>query len=113
MAKKSDEIKFTTEELKSLSELRDSYAAIQNDFGAVKVRTVLLTQQLNSLEETEVQLEAKYAETQTSEQELVKSLNEKYGPGNLDPQTGVFTPVETPVPVEISTKTDSSTKKDS
>ena len=110
---KSDEIKFTDDELKSLSGLRDSYAAIQNDFGAIKVRTVLLTQQLDSLVETEVQLEAKYAETQTSEQELVKSLNEKYGPGNLDPQTGVFTPVETPAPVEESTKTDSSTKKDS
>lgn len=103
---KSDEIKFTTEELKSLTELRDTYAAIQNDFGAIKVRKVLLDQQLNSLEETEVQLEAKYTETQTTEQELVKTLNKKYGPGNLDPQSGVFTPVVTP-------ETDSSTKKDS
>ena len=103
---KSDEIKFTDEELKSLSDLRDTYAAIQNDFGAVKVRKVLLTQQLDSLEETEVQLEAKYTETQTTEQELVKTLNEKYGPGNLDPQSGVFTPVETPA-------TDSSTEKTS
>ena len=110
---KSDEVKFTTEELSSLTGLRDSYAAIQNDFGAVKVRKVLIVQQLNSLEETEVQLEAKYTETQSTEQELVKSLNEKYGPGNLDPQTGVFTPVETPAPVEISTETDSSTEKDS
>ena len=31
-----------------------------------------------------------------TEQEIVKSLNDKYGPGNLDPQTGVFTPVEVP-----------------
>jgi hypothetical protein len=93
---KSDEIKFTEDELKSLSDLRDTYAAIQNDFGAIKVRKVLLTQQLNTLEETEVQLEARYSETQTTEQELMKSLNEKYGPGNLDPQSGVFTPVSTP-----------------
>ena len=110
---KSDEIKFTEEELKSLTELRDTYAAIQNDFGAIKVRKVLLEQQLNSLEETDVQLEAKYTETQTTEQELVKTLNEKYGPGNLDPQSGVFTPVVTPDPVETSTETDSSAKKDS
>ena len=103
---KSDEIKFTDEELKSLSGLRDTYAAIQNDFGAVKVRKVLLTQQLDSLVETEIQLEARYAETQTTEQELVKTLNDKYGPGNLDPQSGVFTPVATP-------EADSSTKKDS
>ena len=27
------------------------------------------------------------------ERDLVKTLNEKYGPGQLDPATGVFTPV--------------------
>ena len=90
------EIKFTEDELKSLSDLRETYAAVQNDFGAIKVRKVLLTQQLDSLEEAEVQLETRYAETQKTEQEFVKSLNDKYGPGNLDPQTGVITPVEVP-----------------
>ena len=63
------EIKFTEDELKSLSDLRETYAAVQNDFGAIKVRKVLLTQQLDSLEEAEVQLETRYAETQKTEQE--------------------------------------------
>ena len=99
------EIKFTEEELKSLGGLRDTYSAIQNDFGAIKVRKVLLKQQLDSLEEAEVQLETRYTETQKTEQDLVKSLNDKYGPGNLDPQTGVFTPVE--VPTEEATESDS------
>mgnify|MGYP006252682515 CR=1 FL=1 len=81
------EIKFTEDELKSLSDLRETYAAVQNDFGAIKVRKVLLTQQLDSLEEAEVQLETRYAETQKTEPEIVKSLHDKYGPGNLDPQT--------------------------
>ena len=99
------EIKFTEDELKSLSDLRETYAAVQNDFGAIKVRKVLLTQQLDSLEEAEVQLETRYTETQKTEQDLVKSLNDKYGPGNLDPQTGVFTPVE--VPTEEATESDS------
>jgi len=100
------EIKFTEDELTSLSDLRDTYAGVQNDFGAIKVRKVLLTQQLDSLEEAEVQLETRYTETQKTEQEIVKTLNEKYGPGNLDPQTGVFTPVEVPAE-EVSTETDS------
>ena len=99
------EIKFTEDELKSLSDLRDTYSAIQNDFGAIKVRKVLLTPQLDSLEEAEVLLETRYTETQKTEQALVKSLNDKYGPGNLDPQTGVFTPVE--VPTEEATESDS------
>ncbi len=96
MAKETtNEIKFTDEELTSLSELRETYQAVQNDFGVLRVQKVLLNQQLENLEKSEDQVEAKYVETQQAEQELVKSLNEKYGPGNLDPQTGVFTPVST------------------
>ncbi len=38
---------------------------------------------------------------QETERKLVADLNEKYGPGNLDPATGVFTPA----PVETSETT--------
>tara|TARA_B100002019_G_C21256115_1_gene593955 strand:+ start:1132 stop:1425 length:294 start_codon:yes stop_codon:yes gene_type:complete len=94
MAKnETKEIKFTEEELKSLAELRDTYSAVQNDFGALRVQRTILEQNLQNNLEAEKQVEAKYVETQQAEQELVKTLNEKYGPGNLDPQTGVFTPI--------------------
>ena len=33
-----------------------------------------------------------YENVQQQERDLVAKLNEKYGPGSLDPQTGVFTP---------------------
>ena len=52
----------------------------------------MLSQQQEGLEEAEVQLESDYITLQDKERELVKTLNEKYGPGSLDPQTGVFTP---------------------
>ena len=54
---------------------------------------MLLQQQIDGLDNAETQLEAEYGEIQQTERNLVKSLNEKYGPGNLDPATGVFTPV--------------------
>ena len=38
-------------------------------------------------------MDADYKEMQDTERKLVEELNEKYGPGQLDPQTGVFTPV--------------------
>ena len=47
-----------------------------------------------ALEEAEIKLETDYISLQESERDIVKQLNEKYGPGTLDPQTGVFTPVE-------------------
>ena len=89
----AEEIKFTDEELKSLSELSQGYQNIQNAFGQLRVQKILLEQQKDGLEEAEVKMEADYAENQQKERDLVKELNEKYGPGQLDPQSGVFTPV--------------------
>ena len=89
------ETKFTDEELQSLNELSQGYQQIQAAFGTTKVQHILAEQQLNSLDEAEVQLEADYSELQTKERTLVQSLNDKYGPGQLDPQTGVFTPTPT------------------
>ena len=89
---KISETKFTEEELKSLSELQQRYTNGQAGFGQLKVRKLLLEQELKALEEAELRLETEYSQTQKDEQKLVAELNEKYGAGNLDPATGVFTP---------------------
>ena len=89
------EIKFTEEELKSLSDLAQGYQTTQAAFGQLRVQKILLQQQHEGLEEAEVKLEADYIDLQKSERDIVKKLNDKYGPGQLDPQTGVFTPVPT------------------
>ena len=39
-------------------------------------------------------VEKQYVVVQEQEREFVKVLNEKYGPGQLDPETGVFTPTK-------------------
>jgi len=88
----ADEIKFTDEELKSLQELSQSYQNIQASFGQLKVQKILNQQQADALEEAEVKMDSDYKEIQDNERKLVEELNEKYGPGQLDPQTGVFTP---------------------
>ena len=96
----ADEIKFTDEELKSLSDLSQSYQNIQASFGQMKVQKILNQQQADALEEAEVKMDADYKDIQDKERELVQQLNEKYGPGQLDPQTGVFTPVPQEEPAE-------------
>ena len=88
----AEEIKFSEEELKSLQELSQSYQNIQSSFGQVKVQKILNQQQADALEEAEVKMDADYKDIQDNERKLVEELNEKYGPGQLDPQTGVFTP---------------------
>ena len=92
----ADEIKFSEEELKSLSELSQGYQNIQSAFGQVRVQKILNQQQADALDEAEVNLESDYSDLQQKERDLVAQLNEKYGPGSLDPQTGVFTPAPQP-----------------
>jgi|TARA_Y100001937_G_C6869590_1_gene219989 flagellar biosynthesis chaperone FliJ len=88
----SDDKKFTEEELKSLRDLQDSYTKKQAELGQVSVQRILLNQQMDTLDERQAQLESEYTQVQQQEQDLVKKLNEKYGPGQLNPETGVFTP---------------------
>jgi predicted nuclease with TOPRIM domain len=88
----ADDIKFSEEEMKSLRELQDSYTQKQAELGQVSVQRILLNQQLDALEEKQTFLENEYKKIQQQEQDLVKKLNEKYGTGQLDPESGVFTP---------------------
>ena len=104
----NEETKFTEEELKSLNELSQGYQGIQNAFGQMKVQRILIDQQISSLEESEIKLESDYTDIQQNERDLVKELNEKYGPGSLDPQTGVFTPTEQPTEEVEETKSEKS-----
>ena len=94
------ETKFTEDELKSLQDLQSSYQQKQLQFGQLEVQRLLVTQQLDQLDNAKAKLEVEYGEVQETERKLVQELNKKYGPGNLDPATGVFTP--TPVAEETS-----------
>ena len=95
----SNEIKFSEEELKELGELQTSYQEKQAALGQIAVQKILLNQQVEAIDNRQVELEGEYEAVQQSERDLVQKLNEKYGPGQLDPQSGVFTPIpqeETP-----------------
>ena len=92
----ADEIKFTDDELKSLQELQNNYQEKQTLFGQLAVQKILLAQQMDALEEAESKLESDWVENQETERSLVAELTEKYGPGTLNPETGVFVPTPQP-----------------
>ena len=89
----SNEIKFSEEELKELGELQKNYQEKQSILGQLAVQKILLDQQVEAIETRQTEIESEYEGVQQSERDLVQKLNEKYGPGQLDPQSGVFTPV--------------------
>ena len=82
-------IKFTEEELKSLQELQGTYNQITLAFGQLSLSRL-------GLDSQEEQLKTTLADTRTKENELAKSLTEKYGKGSLNIDTGEFTPETTP-----------------
>ena len=88
-------VKFTDEELQSLQELQNTYASISTQFGQLKVSRMNLERQMENLDEMEDNLEKAWEENRQTESDLVKSLNEKYGAGSLNPQTGEFIPQPT------------------
>ena len=94
MAKKSKEIKFTQDEINSLQALQTNYANVRSAFGDLEVQRIQTEQRLDQINNEKLRLETEYSKLNTSEQQLVNDLNEKYGPGNLDPTSGVFTPTK-------------------
>ena len=95
----SDEIKFSEEELQGLQSLQSGYQEKQTLLGQLAVQRILLDQQSDALEARVTEVEQEYEGVQQQERDLVEKLNVKYGPGSLNPDTGVFTPAP---PVEES-----------
>jgi len=86
------EIKFTEEELQSLQELSTKSNGITNRFGQLAIAKINLEKQSEAVEEEEFKLHEELEALKKEEQETLQSITETYGPGSLDPQTGVFTP---------------------
>jgi septal ring factor EnvC (AmiA/AmiB activator) len=90
-----NEIKFSQDEMKQISQLQSTYAELQNALGQLSINQIRLEQQLDDLESAEENVRNQYIENQTKEREFVDSINKKYGDGNLNLETGVFTPKPT------------------
>ena len=94
MAKKSNQIKFTKEELSGIREVRNSFNNITTNFGNLEVQRIQTEQRLSAIEQQKVIAENEYNQVIQQEVELLNNLNEKYGQGTLDLEQGIFTPAE-------------------
>ena len=89
---KNEEIKFTEEELQSLNDLQVKYNTITNQFGQLAIAKLNLDKQTEVVNDQEFKLQEELEQAREQEQEILNEITEKYGPGQLDPQSGVFTP---------------------
>ena len=85
-----EQIKFTEEEVKEINDLRFEVGAVFTQLGQLHIEK---KKRLEELEQNETELLNKYKELVAKEDTLFKGLNEKYGDGDYDPNTGIFTPI--------------------
>ena len=79
--------KFTQEELNSLKNFQIRLEQVVSQLGRVHLSKI-------KLDEQEDLLKAEIKNIEKEEQELAKTLSDKYGKGSLDIETGTFTPIE-------------------
>ena len=87
----ANEIKFTEEEVGQINQLRNEVTQVFLQLGQLSLER---KRRLDELDNLESQLQQSHKELVEREQNLFKSLNEKYGDGNYDPNTGIFTPIQ-------------------
>jgi len=90
----SEEIgkEFEQQDIESVKNLQSSYASTTAQIGQVEVELHLLTKKLEELSSFRKSLFQQYEDLQNQERELVNTLNEKYGDGVLDLESGRFIP---------------------
>lgn len=83
---------FEQEDIDTVKGLQSSYARTTAQIGQVEIELHLLNKRLEQMKELRERLFTDYSNLQTDENELVKKLNEKYGDGVLDLDSGKFIP---------------------
>lgn len=83
---------FEQEDIDTVKGLQSSYARTTAQIGQVEIELHLLNKRLEQMKELRERLFTDYSNLQTDESELVKKLNEKYGDGVLDLDSGKFIP---------------------
>ena len=90
--------KFSDDEMKQINELQQNYQNATATLGRLSVQELILSQQLENIDNERENVKTAYSELQKKEQTLVQTLNDKYGAGTLDIVSGEFTPTDDSAP---------------
>ena len=88
---KNNQINFSEDELNELNKIKERYLDIQYQFGQAAIIKIRLENRIEELNTSVEALKNDYNTNQKAEEEFVKTINEKYGDGELNPETGIFT----------------------
>lgn len=89
----SETQKLTAEELQKIQDLQTQYNKFVFDLGSIEAQLQGLLQQKSLLETEKNNVINDIKSLGERERVLVTTLQEKYGTGSIDPQTGEITPM--------------------
>jgi uncharacterized coiled-coil DUF342 family protein len=86
--------KLTQEEIQQIKELQQKYDQTVFELGSLEAQIIVLNAQIDKLNEEKRNLVSDLNTVGKKESELVKSLQEKYGTGSIDVESGEVTPAQ-------------------
>ena len=84
----------TPDELKSIKDLQSKYNQTILEIGAAEAQLIVFLENIEKLQEAKKGLVSDLKTLEQKESELVKTLQEKYGSGSINPETGEITPIQ-------------------
>tara|TARA_R110001583_G_scaffold181996_1_gene339540 strand:+ start:1775 stop:2074 length:300 start_codon:yes stop_codon:yes gene_type:complete len=85
-------IKFEELEIQKIQKFKTDFSEITARLGEVEIEITLLNSQFKHIDTIKQGLKEKYIKLRESEVELAAELRQKYGEGEFDIDSGVFTP---------------------
>jgi hypothetical protein len=92
----AESIKFTEQEMKSIQDFQTRYARLSAEAGQLTIREFQVDHQSSEISVRRNELRSELNKIREEEKQLADKLSTKYGQGQLNPQTGIFTPTATP-----------------
>ncbi len=83
---------FTQEELNEIKQIQSNYQTVGLNLVQLKLAILNAKNQLELLETEEKVLSERILDLNKQEKQLAKALEQKYGKGEIDLDSGVFTP---------------------
>jgi chromosome segregation ATPase len=89
----SEQIKFAQEEIAEIREIQNNYQTLGLELVQLKLSITNVENQLESLKLEEKALTERVVDLNIQEKQIARQLEDKYGKGEIDLDSGVFTPV--------------------
>jgi predicted nuclease with TOPRIM domain len=85
-------IKFEQTEIDKIQNFKNDYADVTAKLGELEIELIIYEEQKKQIDNYKEQLQQKYLQLRKDEVSLANQLKEKYGEGEFDINSGIFTP---------------------